>query len=77
MKFIQFINKIVDFIKEHEITAFIGFCLAVLFIGCIAYLFYDHRTLFAVVASVFFVLLVVPFGACCIAKLTGNKPSKE
>lgn len=77
MKLIQYINAFVAFVKKHAFSAFIGLCLAVLFIECIAYLFYDHHALFGVVALVFFVILVIPFGVDCIAKMTGNNPSKE
>ena len=77
MKLIQYINAFVAFVKKHALSAFIGLCLAVLFIGCIAYLFHDHHALFGVVALVFFVILVIPFCADCIAKMTGNNPSKE
>ena len=77
MKLIQYINAFVAFVKKHALSAFIGLCRAVLFIGCIAYLFHDHHALFGVVALVFFVILVIPFGADCIAKMTGNNPSKE
>ena len=77
MKLIQYINAFVAFVNKHALSAFIGLCLAVLFIGCIAYLFHDHHALFDVVALVFFVILVIPFGADCIANMTGNNPSKE
>lgn len=60
MKLIQYINAFVAFVKKHALSAFIGLCLAVLFIGCIAYLFHDHHALFGVVALVFFVILVIP-----------------
>ena len=53
MKLIQYINAFVAFVKKHALSAFIGLCLAVLFIGCIAYLFHDHHALFGVVALVF------------------------
>ena len=77
MKLIQYINACVAFVKKHALSAFIGLCLAVLFIGCITYLFYDHHALFGVVALVFFVILVILFGVDCIAKMTGNNQSKE
>lgn len=73
MKFFQFLKKVVNYITNHEFTSFIGFCLAVFFIGCIAYLFYDARTLFGVVSLIFFVLLVIPFGYDCFRCLTGHK----
>lgn len=73
MKFFQFLKEVVASITAHEFTAFLGFCFAVLNIGCIGYLFYDARTLFAVVMCVNFVLFVVPFGYECFRCLTGNK----
>jgi hypothetical protein len=77
MKPIKFIKKVVNYIVNHSFTAFIGFCFAVLNIGCVAYLFYDGRTLFGVVSAIVFMLFMIPFGYDCVSYLSGKNTDKN
>ena len=77
MKFFNGLKIVVNYIKNHAFSAFVGFCLSVLNIGGMAYLFYYGCTLFGVVAALVLVLLVVPFAYDCVMCMLGKNPDES
>lgn len=69
MKFFDTLKAIVSYIPKHGFTAFIGFCFAFFNLGVLGYLFYYGQTLFGIVACITYILLVLPFGFDCFARM--------
>lgn len=76
-KIINILKGVVAFIKGHGFPAFAGFGFSVLYIGVVAFLFFDKHYLFAVIATITLVLGIIPFAYDCIKAMAGSSTNKD